>query len=256
MPQQRTGRRPGAAGQRRVDLPARDAARRGVHLQARAGAGCGLQHPAAQPAPARFTPVLRRHWRASSRRSWPPSRSSWRRHCAEAGLTEKAVATGSKRAGRRRALGHDGSGGAVAERIGVAGQAAGRCLRREQELDLQIERARALIPTKGYASPEVGETILRARVLADQLDRPEYRVPLLIPMDFSFRSSRAQGGAVACRATARQRKMKPRGVRSQPGRETAVLYLGQFVAARALLEDCAGPERPGASRGPATTSGH
>ena len=44
---------------RRADLPARDAARRGIHLQARARAGCRLQHVAAQPAPAAPCPHRR-----------------------------------------------------------------------------------------------------------------------------------------------------------------------------------------------------
>jgi hypothetical protein len=42
-------RRIGTAGRRRIGLPARHAARRGLHRQARAGAGRRLQHLAAQP---------------------------------------------------------------------------------------------------------------------------------------------------------------------------------------------------------------
>jgi hypothetical protein len=34
--------------------------------------------------------------------------------------------------------------------------------RRQEELDLQMALRRALISTKGYAAPEVGETIARA----------------------------------------------------------------------------------------------
>ena len=52
MPQQQLDDALARFVQRRADLPARDAARRGVHLQARAGTGCRLQHLAAQPAPA------------------------------------------------------------------------------------------------------------------------------------------------------------------------------------------------------------
>ena len=59
MPQQQLDDGLGAARRRRADLPARDTARRGVHLQARAGAGRRLQHLAAQPAPA--DPCPHRH---------------------------------------------------------------------------------------------------------------------------------------------------------------------------------------------------
>jgi hypothetical protein len=37
----------------------------------------------------------------------------------------------------------------------------------------------ALLATKGFAASEVGDTFARARALAEQLDRPEYQVPLL-----------------------------------------------------------------------------
>ena len=59
MPQQQLDDALAQLVQRRVDLPARDAARCGIHLQARAGAGCRLQHFAAQPAPAAACPHSR-----------------------------------------------------------------------------------------------------------------------------------------------------------------------------------------------------
>jgi predicted ATPase len=46
--------------------------------------------------------------------------------------------------------------------------------RRQQELDLQIALRTALGSTKGYGAADVGETIARARALAEQIDRPEY----------------------------------------------------------------------------------
>ena len=51
--------------------------------------------------------------------------------------------------------------------------------RRQQELDLQIALGPALIATKGYGAPPVGETYTRARELVEQLDRPDCLVPLL-----------------------------------------------------------------------------
>jgi predicted ATPase len=51
--------------------------------------------------------------------------------------------------------------------------------RQRQELDLQMALRPALAATKGYSAPDVGETLARGRFLAEQLDRPDYLVPLL-----------------------------------------------------------------------------
>ena len=52
--------------------------------------------------------------------------------------------------------------------------------RRQQELDLQTPLALALTATKGWGAAEVDETLARASALAEQLDRPEYLVPLIV----------------------------------------------------------------------------
>jgi predicted ATPase len=44
--------------------------------------------------------------------------------------------------------------------------------RQQRELELQIALGRALIATRGYAAPEVGETYARARALCDRLNQP------------------------------------------------------------------------------------
>ena len=96
-------------------------------------------------------------------------------HCAEAGLAEKAVVYWLK-AGQQ-ALARSAMTEAVAQlRKGLdalAGLPDGP-RRRQQELDLQLALGPALMATKGYSAPEVGETFARARALAEQLDRPEY----------------------------------------------------------------------------------
>ena len=51
--------------------------------------------------------------------------------------------------------------------------------RRQQELDLRITFGGALIATKGWGSPLAGETYTRARMLAEQLGRSEYQLPLI-----------------------------------------------------------------------------
>ena len=97
------------------------------------------------------------------------------RHCAEAGLAEKAVVYWLK-AGQQ-ALARSATTEAAAQlRKGLDAldglpDGPGR---RQQELDLQLALGSALIATKGHSAPEVGETFARARALAEQIDRPEY----------------------------------------------------------------------------------
>ena len=97
------------------------------------------------------------------------------RHCAEAGLAEKAVVYWLK-AGQQ-ALARSATTEAAAQlRKGLDAldglpDGPGR---RQQELDLQLALGHALIATKGHSAPEVGESFARARALAEQIDRPEY----------------------------------------------------------------------------------
>ena len=56
--------------------------------------------------------------------------------------------------------------------------ASGRELQ-QQELELRVSLIPALIGTKGYSSSDVGETIAHAYASAEQLNKPEYFVPLL-----------------------------------------------------------------------------
>ena len=97
------------------------------------------------------------------------------RHCAEAGLAEKAVVYWLK-AGQQ-ALARSATTEAAAQlRKGLDAldglpDGPGR---QQQELDLQLALGSALMATKGYSSPEVGETYARARALAEQINRPEY----------------------------------------------------------------------------------
>jgi len=167
------------------------------------------------------------------------------RHFAEAGLTEKAIGYRLKAA--RQALAHSAMTEAVAQLesgLELLAKLPDNAWRREQELDLQIERARALIPTKGYSSPVVGETILRARALADQLDRPEYRVPLLYSQ-WIFHTVRAEHKvALSLAEHGETEKDEATRLLARNLRGNSCLYLGQFVAARALLEDCEGLRDP------------
>jgi tetratricopeptide (TPR) repeat protein len=51
--------------------------------------------------------------------------------------------------------------------------------RQTQELSLQVVLGNALFATKGYAAPEVEETFSRAYQLAQQLDDPQFLLPLI-----------------------------------------------------------------------------
>ena len=101
-------------------------------------------------------------------------------HCAEAGFAEKAISYWLKagqqaitRSAMTEAVSQLQKGLALLESLPDGTS------RRQQELDLQVALISALSAKKGYAAPEVGDTLARARALAEQLDRPEYLLGLL-----------------------------------------------------------------------------
>jgi predicted ATPase len=102
------------------------------------------------------------------------------RHCAEAGLTEKAV--GYWLDAGRQAIAKCAMAEAVAQlRKGLdllPGVPDG-APRQEQEINLRMTLGHALIATKGYSAPESGETFARSRQLCEQLNRPEQLGPIL-----------------------------------------------------------------------------
>ena len=101
-------------------------------------------------------------------------------HCAEAGLGQKAV-TYRLKAGQQ-AVARSAMAEAVAQLENGLRLLTTMPLtpeRQLQELDLRIALGPALIATTGYSSPKVGEVFAQATVLAEEIDRPEYLVPLL-----------------------------------------------------------------------------
>ena len=89
------------------------------------------------------------------------------RHCAEAGLPEKA-ATYWLKAGQQSRERSAATEAAAQLRKGLDAldglpDGPGR---QRLELDLQIALGNALMATKGHSAPEVGETFARARALA------------------------------------------------------------------------------------------
>jgi tetratricopeptide (TPR) repeat protein len=167
------------------------------------------------------------------------------RHCAEAGLAEQAVVYWLK-AGQQ-ALARSAMAEAVAQlRKGLdvlTGLPDGPW-RRQQELDLQVALRPALAGTKGLAAVAVGETLARARVLAEQIDRPEYVVQLSFGQ-WEFHFARAEH-RLALSIAEQLEKTGNRLNDAVPqflgplAQGLTLCHLGEFVAARALLERCFG----------------
>jgi tetratricopeptide (TPR) repeat protein len=124
--------------------------------------------------------------------------------------------------------------------------------RQQQELDLQGTLGWALTATSGWSTAEVGETLARVRALAEQLDRPDYLVPL-IAGQWRIHLVRAEHRLSLALGEQLENIGK---MRNDPGVQSlgqflqgaTCLSLGEFVAARALLEasiDLADPARRG-----------
>jgi predicted ATPase len=171
------------------------------------------------------------------------------RHCAEAGLAEKAVVYWLK-AGQQ-ALARSATTEAAAQlRKGLDAldglpDGPGR---QQQELDLQLALGLALMATKGYSSPQVGETYARARVLAEQIDRPEYLWRLLLGQ-WVFHSVRGEHKLALSLAEQMEKIAKVRNDvaaqwRGHRANGRTRLFLGDFAAARALLEQSHGLADP------------
>jgi class 3 adenylate cyclase/tetratricopeptide (TPR) repeat protein len=167
------------------------------------------------------------------------------RHCTEAGLAEKAVAYWLK-AGKLAMAGSAMSEAVAQLRKGLhvlTGLPDGP-RRRQQELDLLLALRPALAFTKGLSAPEVGETIARARALAGQLDRPDYLLRLSFGQ-WAFHLGRseyrlAQSLAEQIEKIAEARNDVSAQLRGRRANGMTRLHLGEFVAARALLEQCHG----------------
>jgi class 3 adenylate cyclase/tetratricopeptide (TPR) repeat protein len=176
-----------------------------------------------------------------------PALLAW--HCAEAGLAEKAVAYWLK-AGRQAMAGSATTEAAAQLRKGLdalTGLPDGP-RRRALELGLQLTLGSVLTFTKGMSAPDVGETIAQARVLVEQLDRPEDLVWLNLK-EIGFHYTRSEHKLALSLAEQIEKNAEARNdVRAQlVGRclnGLIRLHLGDFVAARALLERCHGLADP------------
>jgi tetratricopeptide (TPR) repeat protein len=170
-------------------------------------------------------------------------------HCAQAGLNEKAVGYCLK-AGQQAVARSAMTEGATQLQKGLDLLASqpDSSWRRQQELDLLLALGRALIAAKGYAAPAVGETYARASILAEQLDRSDCLVPLLRGQ-WAFHLNRSE-----LRLTLSLAERIERIGEAQDNTPVRLLghlaqgmnrfWLGEFVAARALFEQCHGLNDP------------
>jgi hypothetical protein len=120
--------------------------------------------------------------------------------------------------------------------------------RRQQELDLRIALASALAATKGYSATDVGETIARAHARAEQIDRPEHLVPLIYGQ-FAFHMIRSEHQRALLFAEQIERIGESRNdlaaqLEGRRAQGATRYYLGEFIAARGLLERCHGLAMP------------
>jgi predicted ATPase len=114
--------------------------------------------------------------------------------------------------------------------------------RAEQELDLQMALGPALIATRGYAAPAVGETVTRARALAEQVGRLGGLVPLLY-FQRVIHLVRAEHRLALSLAEQMEKVGEAQNdaatlLLGRFAHAVSHLFLGEFVAACTLCEQC------------------
>jgi class 3 adenylate cyclase/tetratricopeptide (TPR) repeat protein len=170
-------------------------------------------------------------------------------HCVEAGLAEKAVGYWLK-AGQQ-ALARSATPEAVAQLrkgLDVLTGLPDSLWRRQQELDLLFTLRPALIAMQGWATADVEVTLGRARALAEQIDRPEYLVPLMLGQ-FWFHLARAEYRLALPLSEQAEKIGEARNdagvqLRGRFAHGVVCFFLGEFIAAGGALERCtdlAGP---------------
>ena len=165
------------------------------------------------------------------------------RHCTEAALVEKAVGywlKAGKQAVARSAMPEAVSH--LQKGLDLLADLPDVRWRRQKELDLHIALRPALAATKGYSAADVGATLARARSLAEQIDRPEYLVPLSLGQ-WGFHSLRSEHKLALSLAEQIEKIGEARNdftaqLLARRAQGITRCYLGEFVAARVLMEQC------------------
>jgi tetratricopeptide (TPR) repeat protein len=170
-------------------------------------------------------------------------------HCAAAGLAEKAVPYW--RTAGQQAL----AGSAMAEAVtrlrkglDVLAGLLDDPWRQQQELGLQMTLESALRYTEGYSAEKVGESLARARALAEQLDQTEHLVPLIVGQ-WSFYLTRAEHRLALPLSEQLEHIGETRNdvtiqLLGRYAQGATWFSVGEFVAARNVLERCIGLADP------------
>jgi predicted ATPase len=163
------------------------------------------------------------------------------RHCTEAGLSEKAVGHWLK-AGQQ-AVARSAMAEAVAQLekgLGILATMPIIPESHQQELDLRLALAPALMATHGMAASVVREAYARARVLAEKLGRSDYLIPVAYGQ-WLIHLARSEGA----QALSNAERMEEIGHAQDDNAITVLgyymhgqtcLYRGDLVEARALFE--------------------
>jgi class 3 adenylate cyclase/tetratricopeptide (TPR) repeat protein len=170
-------------------------------------------------------------------------------HSTEAGLAEKAVGywlKAGKQALARSAVME--AGAHLWKGLEMLAGLSDGPWRRQQELDLLVALRPALAATRGWAGADLEETLSRGRALAERLDRPEHLLPLIWGQ-WGFHCTRAEHRPALWLAKRLGEMGKARDdaaaqLLSCLMQGTSHFYLGEFVAARALLERSMGLADP------------
>jgi predicted ATPase/class 3 adenylate cyclase len=113
-------------------------------------------------------------------------------HWTEAGLFEKAVEYWLKAGQQSYAKSAMIEGLAQLRRgLNLLSGVSDEAVRKEYELNLQIELGNILVTTKGWSAPEAGETFSRARQLCQDLNRPQ-QLGRVLEGQFAFRFTRGE----------------------------------------------------------------
>jgi class 3 adenylate cyclase/tetratricopeptide (TPR) repeat protein len=170
-------------------------------------------------------------------------------HFTEAGLTDKAIDYWLK-AGQQ-AIARSAMTEAVSQLqrgLDLLASLPDTPSRQQQELDLRVTLGLALMATRGYAAPEVGDMIGRARALAEQLDRTDYLIGLLNGQCF-YHCLRAEHHLA--RSVAEQMEQMGEACSDRAllllghySHGVVCYSLGQLVVARELFGQCDGLDDP------------